>query len=777
MKRSVHTFSGVIFRSKGKFVVCASIKASFEQTKTIRQNFTSAMNAAPMLVFQRLCVAFRTIFCTTALLLLVIIAQSALFNVPSLCAQQLVSATGATYRIAFRDKGAEAFTPESRIVVETMRLHSARALERRRKFMRKGGLANALSAELPVSLADAPLHEPYLDSLRKLGAVVILRIRWQNYAVVTFATAQIEQRLASVRAMPFVRAFQAAGERLLPQRFSINAVSAVEKTLAQSLNKADVVNCGSPRYGDSFQQLASVRIPQIHALGVGGQGVIVGVMDSGFRWRDQTSTKGARVLAEWDVMQNDSVTANQRANLNASSNPLSGATLAPDETEQDKHGTEVFSVIAGYDPGQLIGSAYGASFLLAKTEDLRYERHIEQDNYAAALEWMEARGVDIMTASVGYRYFDAPEESYSYKELDGKTSIVARAVNEASKRGVLCVIPAGNEGRSGAGSISTPGDADSALTVAAARRDSFLPTAFSSRGPRGDGRMKPDIAAQGDTVVQATTVGEVYRTGNGTSYSTPIIAGAAALLLSAFPELTAPEIKHLLLSTASQATKPDNALGYGIANVEAAMRRVGTVIAPELVSFPLYDTQRIGISALPLGISLKAMMFTKSQQQTTFTATMLQPSMMTSLYMTDIPFTQFAGNPLECYAVVDDGVKNRRIPAEGTVLLEPRRSSVPCGIAAETLALPLPLSVQEGIFPSPAARDAAVNLLLATPEAARLQYTLYSALGQEVGGASAQVTAGISIVPVSTRGLGLGVYYVRVAYNGSLRVFRFVLSS
>src|SRR4030065_580429 len=167
-----------------------------------------------------------------------------------------------------------------------------------------------------------------------------------------------------------------------------------------------------------------------------------------------------------------------------------------DNPSQHNHGTLVFSIVGGFKEGSLIGSAFGSDFILAKTEDIRSEKHIEEDKYAAALEWMESYGVDITSSSLGYSTFDPPEFSYTYADMDGKTTIVTKALELTFRRGVVTVSSAGNEGGTSWFYITAPADGINTLAIGAVNNDNQI-AAFSSRGPSYDGRIKPDVVTQG----------------------------------------------------------------------------------------------------------------------------------------------------------------------------------------------------------------------------------------------------------------------------------------
>jgi len=165
------------------------------------------------------------------------------------------------------------------------------------------------------------------------------------------------------------------------------------------------------------------------------------------------------------------------------------------------HGTETWSLFAADVTGRLHGIARGANFLLAKTEDIRSETRVEEDNYVAALEWADSIGVDIVSSSLGYLMFDNGF-SYTPSQLNGDVAVTTVAADMAVQRGILVVTAAGNDGPFSR-TLSTPADADSVLSIGA--EDSLGTIAvFSSRGPTADGRVKPDFTAPGVAVCVLT---------------------------------------------------------------------------------------------------------------------------------------------------------------------------------------------------------------------------------------------------------------------------------
>jgi subtilisin family serine protease len=312
-------------------------------------------------------------------------------------------------------------------------------------------------------------------------------------------------------------------------------------------------------YGPSLTQLAQIQVDQLHARGLSGRGIRILVLDTGF-WTDHAAFAQLAVADEWDFVFEDPVTANEPGDVSG----------------QHNHGTAVLGTMAGYAPGELVGAAYGAEVLLAKTEDLRSETQLEEDNFVAALEWGEALGADVATASLGYTSFD---DGFSYppEAYDGDTAVTTRAMDDAVALGIVACGAAGNDGP-GSSSLMTPGDADSMITVGAV--DSLgTVRAFSSRGPTHDQRIKPDVAAQGYATVASTANGGYGRLA-GTSMATPLVAGAAALLLELHPDWTPMQLRDAVWTTATQSGAPDNDMGYGLMQAHDAGFAVSDPVYP-----------------------------------------------------------------------------------------------------------------------------------------------------------------------------------------------------
>ena len=265
-------------------------------------------------------------------------------------------------------------------------------------------------------------------------------------------------------------------------------------------------------YGPAAHQLEMLGIPEAHAMGYRGEGVLVCVLDSGFELRHEAFDQlTVRVTRDFIFHDED-----------VSYDPTQ------DVPTQANHGTTVLSVIAGYAPGRIIGPAYRADYILAKTERIGSETRVEEDTWCEAIEWAEAMGADIAASSLSYYSWYPPQDR------DGRTALVSRFANVAFERGLLIVNSMGNTGPR-EGSLDPPADAPGVISVGAVDWNGRV-VGFSSAGPTWDGRVKPDLVAMGSGVTLVTARSrDRYGHGSGTSYSSPLIAGCA-IVLSAHPD-------------------------------------------------------------------------------------------------------------------------------------------------------------------------------------------------------------------------------------------------
>lgn len=437
------------------------------------------------------------------------------------------------YFIFFTDKGADRNSILSKSSAEynaALNSLTEKAIERRKKNL----------GEEIIRYEDLPVSNRYIAQLKSIGVEIIHELSWFN-CVSAFVPPE---KLNLIKSLPFVEKIEPV-KKLIYKKEPDNQSILNEKGLNRSLNE----------YGLSFTQLNLSEIPLVHSKGIDGRNVLIGLLDSGFDWERHQALNTRNIIAEYDFVFDDSVTANE----------------AEDPPGQDFHGTLVFSIIGGYKDSTLIGAAYNSSFLLAKTEYIASETHIEEDNYAAALIWMENLGVDITSSSLGYSEFDTGEGSYTYQDMNGKTTIVTKAVELAFERGVVTFTSAGNEGNSKWKYITAPADGFNVIAVGSIDSQNQL-ASFSSVGPTSDGRIKPEVVAMGVSVYGALAgTANEYRSANGTSTSSPIAAGVGALLLSKFPHLKNTQVRSIILESSSNSQSPNNLIGYGLISAKNAL--------------------------------------------------------------------------------------------------------------------------------------------------------------------------------------------------------------
>jgi len=401
--------------------------------------------------------------------------------------------------------------------------------------------------------ADVQVDPRHLAELRRAGIRPLSESRWLNAVSAELTREQV----ALLRSAPYVRAVRpVARARLVPPH-----------VLDAPPGRFGWVSESGLDYGLSSNQNLLINVPAVHELGLHGEGVVIGMLDTGFRFRQHEAFAEIRVIAERDFIHGDDSTENE---------PDKG-----DVPSQDSHGTETLAVAGGYRPGKLVGPAFRATFVLAKTEWVPDETHVEEDNWVAGLEWLESMGADVVSSSLGYFSGFSDGNDYSFGDLDGRTAITSRAAEMAAARGVVIVNSAGNSGAPlvpGVGTLGTPADSAFVVAVGALFPSGTL-ASFSSRGPTADGRIKPDVMAQGAAVA---TVGpssrDVYLYLNGTSFSCPQVAAVAALVLQAHPRLSPDAVLEALRATADRAASPDNDFGWGTVDALSAVFYYG---APE----------------------------------------------------------------------------------------------------------------------------------------------------------------------------------------------------
>lgn len=415
---------------------------------------------------------------------------------------------------------------------------SERSLKRRMKVLPKESL---------ITEHDFPLEQSYINLIEQRVVHVRHQLKWFN-AVSAIAT---KRQIEELQHLPFVKEIELVG------RWRVNRQSEEVQEETILPQKTPQLAGETLNYGPSFTQLNQINVPAVHNLGIYGQGVVIGVFDNGFRLLSHEAFDSMNIIAQYDFVDHKE-------------------SVIPNNPSQGGHGVNTLSTIGGFKPGQLIGPAFKADYILARTENDSSETPIEEDNWAKAIEWADSIGVDVTSTSLGYLDYDAPYPSWTWEDMDGNTTVITRAADRAAQLGIVVVNSAGNSGYDPThNTLIAPADGDS--VIAAGAIDSLgNRVSFSSIGPTSDGRTKPDVMAMGYRVWVASSLNPTgYGRVNGTSFSCPLSAGVAALILCAKPSLTPMQVRDAMRNTASNAGSPNNLMGWGILDALAAVNYFG----------------------------------------------------------------------------------------------------------------------------------------------------------------------------------------------------------
>ncbi|CAA0216594.1 S8 family serine peptidase [Tenacibaculum maritimum] len=324
-------------------------------------------------------------------------------------------------------------------------------------------------------------------------------------------------------------------------------------------------------YGNAANQIQMLKGDFLHREGFTGTGMQIAIIDAGF--------PNVNTLAGFKRLRDNNQILGGYDFVNRNVNFYTG----------HSHGTHVLSDIGGYIEGSFVGTAPDASFYLFISEDAANEVPLEESLWVEAAERADSLGVDVINTSLGYTTFDNAKYNYTYADMDGKTAFITRGAEIGVSRGMILVNAAGNSGNDSWKYIGVPADAPSVFTIGAVNSSKGI-ASFSSYGPTSDGRVKPDVLAQGQSAYVIDYRTGTPRTTNGTSFSSPIMAGVVACFWQAFPNKTHAEIVDIIKKSADRYNAPDDRYGYGIPNFE---------LAKQTLSVNLYTLQDLGITIYP----------------------------------------------------------------------------------------------------------------------------------------------------------------------------------
>ncbi len=431
---------------------------------------------------------------------------------------------------------------------------STYSLDRPEEFLSPQAIARREKRNIAIDLTDLPIDPARLQQISQIGGHIIATSRWLN--TVTVAIDDITL-LPTLLALPFVDRYDDLGSPASP-----------EVTATRSPQK--LANETTPPYGEAYWQIALHNGDKLHQAGFKGKGMKIAVIDAGFRNAyNNPMFNPERIIGTHDFIDSEM-----------------------DFVNGHPHGSHVLSTMLGNDENLFVGTAPEADYWLLRSENTDVEIPTEEDYWATALEYADSLGIELITTSLGYSLFDNAPHNHTWEQLDGKTAFISQAAAMGVSKGLLILASAGNEGGNSWQKITFPADVDGVLSVGAVNAEKQV-TFFSGRGLTADRRIKPDVAALGESVTIIAPDG-TRLTDSGTSYSTPILAGLTACLWQALPELSAQEIIDLIKRSSSQYLAPDSLIGYGLPDFQAAYQQGAGIENISTTESPLQIVYRNG---------------------------------------------------------------------------------------------------------------------------------------------------------------------------------------
>ena len=392
---------------------------------------------------------------------------------------------------------------------------------------------------IPIDILDVPVHSNYIVVIENEPNIEVLaKSKWLN-AVHVRGTLSNIQSLAS---LSFVQSIEFANKQLNPN----NRMNRHHQVQYKKMDLNDTpIN-----YGNANNQIQMLNGHLLHTAGFRGEGMTIAVIDNGFL--------GVNTGFAFNHLF-------ENGQLLSTYNFVNRVT---DVFSEGNHGTIVLSTMAANLEGQFLGTAPDANYILLVSEANSYESPLEESLWVEAAEYADFLGADVINTSLGYYAFDNPNYNYVYEDMNGQTTFISRGAEIAASRGMVCVVSAGNSGNNAWQFIATPADAKNILTVGAVNASGDY-ASFSSIGPSADGRIKPNIVAQGASASVVLPNGNLSST-NGTSLSSPIVAGLVACLWQSLPSLKPHQIIDLIENSASLSLNPTPQMGYGIPDFHVA---------------------------------------------------------------------------------------------------------------------------------------------------------------------------------------------------------------
>jgi hypothetical protein len=391
---------------------------------------------------------------------------------------------------------------------------------------------------------DLPVNSTYIQGVASTGATVLNVSKWYN-SVTVYTTSQ--SVIDAINLLPYVLSVGKGNILEKPEKSEKPFFE--NESYGENPEENLIMGPASGQsydYGMAFNQINMLNGIAMHDLGFDGSGMTIAILDAGFL--------NTNIIDAFDSLWNNGQILGTRDFVSP---------LAPDIFGSHSHGTSVLSTIGANLPGQMVGTAPKADFWLLRSEDGATEYLIEELNWVSAAEFADSVGADVINSSLGYTTFDDPAQNHTYQDMDGNTTPITNGADLASSKGMIVVNSAGNSGGSSWQYIGAPADGDSVFSIGAVTASGNY-ASFSSTGPTFDGRIKPNVVAQGSGSTVISAYSGSVTTGSGTSFSSPITAGMVACLWQAHQNKRNTQIMEAIEQSASLAGSPNYLLGYGI---------------------------------------------------------------------------------------------------------------------------------------------------------------------------------------------------------------------
>lgn len=427
-------------------------------------------------------------------------------------------------------------------------------VENPEEFLSSKALLRRSKQDISIQANDLPVNPDYISQIEALGVATYYQTKWMNGVLVQMDESQRVQ----VEALSFV----------------LNTEFVAPNVPLTVLPSSMAEGPSDPENDLAFPQTSILGIDDMHDDGFRGEGIIIGIFDDGFQNLStipyfEHLVSNDRIAYTFDYVRGRETVSNNF-----------------------HHGLRSLSTIAAVGDDYL-GTAPDATFILAATEDPPTEYRIEEYNWLFAAEQADSAGVDIISTSLGYSDgFSDPSMDYVTSEMDGETAIITIASNLAASKGIALVSSAGNQGNSLWNIITAPADSEQVLAVGATSVAGEQ-ASFSSEGPNARGVIKPDVVAVGRFTSLVNVAGNTTFQ-SGTSFSAPQVAGLAAGLWQAFPNLTNSELIQLIRESGNTADNPDNRFGYGFPNWNRAIELINTSNQDSRPSFSVFPNPLTG---------------------------------------------------------------------------------------------------------------------------------------------------------------------------------------